>query len=118
MGRGVYYEILPEYHRFVTDYADTGSKLIFFQGTSFIVDSATWESVTDQAKLILHEKDSLKKNLKYTDGATYALYYNGQSRHGNSNNEAPYEKFHMFLKGNFLEKYKQLRKPIMYKSKR
>jgi hypothetical protein len=117
MIRGVYYEILPEYHRFVTDYADTSSKVIFFEGYSFTIDTATWTSVTDQAKVILQEREGLGKNEKYTDGATYALYYAGQSRHGNSNNEAPFEKFDKFLKSRFLEKYKQLRKPIMHKSK-
>ena len=115
--RGVYYEILPEYHRFVTDYADTSSKLIFFEGYSFTVDTATWKSVTDLAKAVLQEKEGLNKNLKYTDGATYALYYDGQSRHGNSNDEASFVKFDRFLKGQFLERYKQLRKPIMHKSK-
>ncbi|MBN9382078.1 MAG: hypothetical protein J0H74_15020 [Chitinophagaceae bacterium] len=115
--RGVYYEILPEYHRFVTDYADTSSKLIFFNGYSFTVDPGTWKSVTDQAKVVLEEKEGLNKNLKYTDGATYALYYDGQSRHGNSNDEASFVKFDRFLKGQFLERYKQLRKPIMHKSK-
>lgn len=115
--RGVYYEILPEYHRSMTDYADTSSKLIFFEGYSFIIDPATWKSVTDQAKSILQEREGGNKNLKYTDGATYALYYNGQSRHGNSNDDAPFEGFNRFLKGQFLEKYMQLRKPIMHKSK-
>ena len=115
--RGVYYEILPEYHRFVTDYADTSSKLIFFEGYSFVVDTTAWKSVTTLAKAVLQEKEGLNKNLKYTDGATYALYYDGQSRHGNSNNEASFVKFDKFLKGQFLERYKQLRKPIMYKAK-
>lgn len=115
--RGVYYEILPEYHRFVTDYADTSSKLIFFEGYSFAIDTATWKSVTDQAKAVLQEKEGWNKNLKYTDGATYALYYGGQSRHGNSNDEASFVKFDQFLKRRFLERYKQLRKPIMHKSK-
>lgn len=115
--RGVNYEILQEYHRFITDYADTSSKLIFFEGYSFIIDSAAWKSVVDQAKVILQERKGVNKNLKYTDGGTYALYYNGQSRHGNSNDEATFEKFDTLLKEQFLEKYKQLRKPIMYKVK-
>jgi len=115
--QGVYYEILPEYHRFVTDYADTSSKLIFFEGCSFIVDSATWNSVANQAKAILQERQGLNKNEKYTDGATYGLYYNGQSKHGNSNDEVPFEKFDAFLRSQFLEKHLHLRKPIMHKTK-
>ena len=73
--------------------------------------------MTDLAKAVLQEKEGLNKNLKYTDGATYALYYDGQSRHGNSSDEASFVKFDRFLKGQFLERYKQLRKPIMHKSK-
>ena len=115
--RGVYYEILPEYHRFMTDYADTSSKLIFFEGYSFKIDTATWKSVVDQARVVLQQKEGPGKNLKYTDGATYALYYDGQSKHGNSNDEASFEKFDRYLKGQFLEKYMKLRRPIMHKDK-
>lgn len=115
--RGVYYETLPEYHRFVTDYADTSSRLIFFEGYSFIIDSAIWKSVTDQAKIVLQKKGGTSKNEKYTDGATYALYYNSQSRHGNSNDEADFVKFDSLLKVQFLWKYVQLRKPIMHRTK-
>lgn len=115
--RGVYYEILPQYHRFVTDYSEASSKLIFFEGYSFSIDSATWNSIVDQAKVIFEEKEGLNKNLKYTDGATYALYYDGKSKKGNSNDEAPFVKFDKFLKAKFLDKYRQLRKPIMHKAK-
>jgi hypothetical protein len=115
--RGVYYVILPEYHRFLTDYADTSSKLIFFEGYSFTIDSAVWISVTNQAKIILQKKEELSKGEKYTDGATYALYYNNQSSHGNSNNETAYENFDKFLKDSFLGRFMQARKPIMHKVK-
>jgi hypothetical protein len=113
--RGVYYEILPEYHRFNTDYADSNSKLIFFEGYSFIIDSVTWKSITEQAKTIIQEKESQPKNTKYTDGATYAIYFDGESVHGNGNNEVPFEKFDSLLKVQFLNKYMQLRRPIMHK---
>jgi len=115
--RGVYYEILPEYHRFATDYADTRSKLIFFEGYSFEIDTATWKSVVDQARAVLQQKEGAIKHLKYTDGATYALYYDGKSKHGNSNNDTAFENFDRFLKVQFLQKYMQLRRPIMHKDK-
>lgn len=115
--KGVFYEILPEYHRFPTDYADKSSKLIFFEGYSFIIDSLTWDSVTTLAKIFLQKKENQSKKGKYTDGATYALYYGGESIHGNSNNADPFEKFYSFLRTQFLDKYLQLRKPIMHKNK-
>lgn len=113
----VYYEILPEYHRFMTDYADTSSKLIFFEGYSFTIDTATWKSVVDRTQIVFQAETGPNKNSKYTDGTTYALYFNGRSRHGNSNDEALFEKFDSFLKSQFLDKYRRLKKPIMYKKK-
>jgi hypothetical protein len=115
--RGIYYEVLPEFHRFLTDYKDIGSNIIFFEGNSFTLDSVTWIFLTDQANIVLHEKPKLNKNEKYTDGSTYALYYNGQSRHGNSNDEVAFKKFDSLLKIEFLWKYMQLKKPVMYKNK-
>lgn len=113
--RGVYYKVLPEYHRFLTDYHDSVSKIIYFEGYSFNMDSVTWKSVTDQANTVFLDKPNLNKNEKYTDGATYALYYNGQSRHGNGNDEAAFVKFDSLLKVEFIWKYALLKKPFMHK---
>lgn len=114
--RVAYYEILPNYHRFETDYADKNSKLIFFEGYSFTIDSIIWKSIIEQAKIVFDSKEH-HDGKKYTDGAVYALYYNSESKHGDSNNEEPFERFNYFLRLQFIDKYIQLRKPIMYKSK-
>lgn len=115
--QGVFYLLLPTYHRFVIDYADEKSKLLFFEGYSFVIDSITWESIRTQANTILQFKDSSDKHLNYVDGSRYALYYNLQYTHGDSNNEILYEGFDKFLKNSFLQKFIQARKPIMHKAK-
>jgi hypothetical protein len=115
--QGVFYMMLPNYHRYITDYADKKSNLLFFEGYSFTVDSTIWQSLRKQADSIFQYKDNKNIKLKYTDGATYALYYNLQSRHGNSYDETVYEGFDKYLKEVLLNKFMQERKPIMYKVK-
>ena len=110
----MYYEILPEYHRFRTDFADKSSKLIFFEGYSFTIDSTNASFITQQARKVLLSSEDKPKANKYTDGSTYALFFGGESRHGNSNNYSSFEEFYLFLKVHFLDNYLHLRKPIMY----
>jgi len=115
--RGMYYEILPNFHHFVTDYKDTTSKLIFFEGYSFVLDSAQWRSLVGQANEIFEEKEKPNTGLKWTDASTYALYYGGQSRHGGPEGRASFEKLNNLLNDLFLNRYRGLRKPIFYKNK-
>jgi len=112
-----YYQLLPEYHRFATDYADTASKLIFLEGFTFVIDSSIWRTLKDQANAILRSAASVKPDLKYTDGANYAIYFDGQSKYGNSNDDSLYEGFDRLLKNLFVAKYMQLRKPHFVKQK-
>lgn len=114
---GVFYEILPAYHTYANDYADEKTKLLFFEGYSFVIDSTVWNSVLKQAQIILQRKDSLDRTDRYVDGKTFALYHNFLSRKGDSNNEEVYEKFDRFLKDSFLEKFIQTRKPKLHKIK-
>jgi hypothetical protein len=115
--QGVFYLMLPTYHRFIIDYADQKSKLLFFEGYSFIIDSMTWKNIRTQADTILRFKDSSDKHLHYVDGSRYAIYYNLQYKHGDSNNEILYEGFDKFLKNTFLNEFLRARKPIMQKTK-
>lgn len=115
--QGIFYIILPNYHRFVTDYADQKSNLLFFEGYSFIIDSVAWTTLKSHADLVLQHKGNPDIRRNYTDGSTYALYYNSQSRHGNSYDEAIYEGFDGSLKKMFLNDLIKLRKPIMHKVK-
>ena len=112
-----YYQLLPEYHRFATDYADTASKLIFLEGFTFVIDSSIWRTVKDQVNAILRSGASVKPDLKYTDGANFAIYFDGQSKYGNSNDDSLYEGFDRLLKNLFVAKYMQLRKPHFIKQK-
>lgn len=112
---GVYYQILPTYHRFITDYADGNTKLLFFEGFSFTIDSTEWQSIVNQAKLVLQEKINLNAP-KYTDATTYALLYNHQIQKGQTGGgDFIFDKFDRFLKDSFLDKFNKARKPIMYK---
>ena len=113
---GVYYQILPTYHRFITDYADGNTKLLFFEGFSFTIDSTQWQSIVYQAKLVLQEKINMN-GPKYTDATTYGLLYNHQIQHGRSGaGDVIFDKFDRFLKDSFLDKFEQARKPIMHKT--
>ena len=112
---GVYYQILPTYHRFITDYADRNTKLLFFEGFSFTIDSTEWQSMVNQAKLVLQEKINMNVP-KVTDGNTYGLLYNHQIQQGRSGaGDVIFDKFDRFLKDSFLDKFKQARKPIIHK---
>jgi hypothetical protein len=114
--RGVYYEMLPAYHQFPNDFADQKNDLLFFDGYSFVIDSAIWRMIKERVNILLQTKDSLTKNREFVDGSRYAIYYNSQSRFGDNNQEALYENFYDFLKRTFLKKIIQSRKPRSYKT--
>lgn len=112
---GVYYQILPTYHRFITDYADRNTKLLFFEGFSFTIDSTEWQSIVNQAKLVLQEKINMDVP-KVTDATTYGLLYNHQIQQGRSGaGDVIFDKFDRFLMDSFLDKFIQARKPIIFK---
>lgn len=113
---GVYYQMLPGYHRFISDYADENTKLLFFEGYSFTIDTTAWHSIVSQAKLVLQEK--INKNApKVTDGVTYGLLYNNQIQQGRTGTVI-LENFDRFLKDSILDKFVHARKPkIIYKTK-
>jgi hypothetical protein len=115
--QGIFYMMLPAYHRFMVDYANEKSKLLFLEGYSFIIDSSIWKTITTQADTILAYKAKPGKHYKYVDGSEYGLFYNLQYSHGDSNNENVYEGFDKFLKNTFLEKFMQAKKPKMHKIK-
>jgi len=112
---GVFYQILPTYHRFITDYADRNTRLLFFEGYSFTIDSTEWQSIINQAKLVLQEEINMNV-LRVTDGNTYGLLYNGQIQRGRTGaGDVIFDRFDRFLKDSFLDEFIQARKPIMHK---
>jgi len=112
---GVYYQILPTYHRFMNDYADRNTKLLFFEGLSFTIDSLEWQSIIYHAKLVLQEKINMNAP-KVTDATTYGLLYNHQILQGRTGaGDVIFDNFDRFLKDSFLDKFKQARKPIIQK---
>jgi hypothetical protein len=112
---GIYYQILPTYHRFITDYADRDTKLLFFEGFSFTIDSTERQSIVNQAKLVLQEKINMNVP-RVTDGNTYGLLYNGQIQRGRTGaGDVIFDRFDRFLKDSIVDKFIQARKPISYK---
>jgi len=113
---GVYYELLPTYHRNINAFATTtGSELLFFEGYSFVLDSAKWEVIKNMIKKIQQgDTGSQKSKGEYTDGETYGLYYDSMKMiKRNGDNIIPYQSFYKFLKDSFLEDFIRKRKPVM-----
>lgn len=113
--RGIFYQMLPIYHRFTNDFNDPKTKLLFFEGYSFIIDTSTWQKIKSRAETIIQADKKVRKNVSFTDGATYALYYNLQSSHGNTYNDTLYEDLDSFCKESFLDSFFKARKPLMHK---
>lgn len=114
--RGVFYQMLPSYHQFSSDFADKKNELLFFEGYSFEIDPEIWKMIEQRTNILLHATDSLKPYKEFVDGSKYAIYYNLQSRYGGPDQEILYEDFYTFLKKSCLDKFMQLRKPKAYKS--
>ena len=113
--RGIFYQMLPTYHRFPNDFNDPKTKLLFFEGYSFIIDPGIWKKIMEKAEIIIQDDKKVRGNISFTDGATYALYYNLQSSHGNTYSDTLYEDLDDFCKKSFLDSFFQARKPIMHK---
>jgi len=111
-----YYQILPEYHRFISDYASKTSKLIFFEGCSFAIDSTEWQTIVLRAEAILSKKMPQKDNLKITDGILYGLLYKSQIQRGRTG-DSIFEDFELFLKSGILLKCDNSKRQLMRKQK-
>lgn len=116
---GVFYEMLPTYHRYAYDYAIQEDSLLFFEGYRFVIDSIIWKSVREKAQEILDKGHGLRNKDRYVDGNSYLLYHNFRRIEGNSGNEEDlFEKFDRYLKNAFLQKYMNARKPKIHKNNR
>ena len=111
-----YYQILPEYHRFIFDYASETSKLIFFEGCSFALDSTEWQTIVRRAEVILSKKIPQKDNSKITDGVLYGLLYNSQIQRGRTGDPI-FRDFELFLKSGILLKCYNSKRHLMTKQK-
>jgi hypothetical protein len=116
--KGVYYEVLPSYHRNLNDYLDTSSKLIAFEGMSFRISSLDWNKITGNSKLIpSSDSNDLKNEKPCADCPFYFLSYNNRMTIGVSKNENQFEKYVAFLKNDLIYKLKTYRKPILIPKK-
>jgi hypothetical protein len=111
---GVYYEVIPTYHNDLNNYAVSASKLLFFEGYSFILDSSKWKEVKDQTTKLLSDSTTFNIKEACRDCEVYGLYYDSKSNIGNITKYRPYYKF---FKEAFLDSFILRRKPIMYKAK-
>ena len=116
--KGVYYEVLPSYHRNINDYLDASSNLIAFEGMSFKVSPLDWAKITDSSRLIPSSDSADLKNEKVClDCPFYFLSYNDRTVVSVNKNEGQFEKYVDFLNNNLIYKLKKYRKPILIESK-
>ncbi|HOA37629.1 MAG TPA: hypothetical protein PLQ32_02870 [Flavihumibacter sp.] len=114
---GTYFEVLPEYHRFLKDVRSSEMQILFFEGYSFIFDSAMWEKIIIRSEKLLPTDTSLKSNPLVRDESHYALILNSRVRKSNFNTSVQYEEFYKFLKDSLLSDLVNKRIPIMHKAK-
>jgi hypothetical protein len=111
---GVYYELIPTYHTELEHFADETSKLLFFEGYSFILNQENWKSIKDQANSMVANNQPFNLNDACMDCEVFGLYYDGK---GNIGNAVRFRPFYKFLKNLFLDSFIVKRKPIIYKIK-
>jgi hypothetical protein len=107
---GVYYEVLPSYHRDVEDYFTEDDKVLYFDGYSFKLDTASWNKMVNQAEQLLSSDSSLTNKACF-DCASYFLAYDNRVLVDNNQNLKLFELYTLFVKSTFIDKINKLRKP-------
>jgi hypothetical protein len=114
---GTLYEILPNYHRSDDDYSDEQSKLLFFEGYSFKIDSAVWNVIISNARNEFSENvDTPGKNEACNDCPFYLITYDLKIKKSNSGNRVAFTVFAKYLKDSLLNQYIIKRQPKMHKT--
>ncbi len=104
---GMYYEVDPFYHNDFTNFAVPESKLLFYEGYSFTLESSRWQEIKDQADKLLSENAPFDINIACMDCAQYGLHHGNRSVIGRA---IIYKPFYQFLKGRFLDSFIAKRK--------
>ena len=110
---GVYYEVLPEYHKSVDHYLDQKAKLIYFQGYSFQIEDSSWNRITSEISQSMRTNDTTRKNNEAcADCAHYFLSYDFKESSSNNLNRASFDNYVLFLKEYLLNQLK-MKRPVL-----
>jgi hypothetical protein len=109
---GVYYEILPAFHRSDADYTDKKSKLLFFNGYSFEIDSNKWSMIINKARnKLLSEQYIPPQNEACLDCASYFILNDYKMNGDNNGNRHLFAEYAKFLKDSLLNGFIAKRQP-------
>jgi hypothetical protein len=111
----VYYEILPDYHRSINDFADTKSELLFFEGYSFKIDSVIWDQIKIAAQKLTTIKPTASKAGGCADCGFCSIYYDYNFKLSDRASRPQYDSFTKFLRDSLLYQVINKRKPIRNK---
>ncbi|MBX3257338.1 MAG: hypothetical protein KF862_24650 [Chitinophagaceae bacterium] len=107
---GVYYEVLPEYHKSVDHYLDQNMKLIYFQGYSFQISDSSWNLITSEISPAMTANDSTHKNNEACyDCPHYFLSYAFKTGSSSNLNRTSFDTYALFLKEHLLNQLKSKR---------
>jgi len=108
----VCYETLPAYHRFINDYADAKSHLLFFEGYSFTIDSARWISVKMKAEKMLADSNTKFTNDRCADCGFGLISHNFKTRRTNNANRILYDDYALWIKDSILKQIIEQRRQV------
>lgn len=101
--RGVYYEILPNYHNSINSFAFEKNQLLFFDGYSFTIDSGDWARIKNFSLLLLAKDSSFNINLGCRGCEEYALFFNHKSSKADYKSDSMHIRFINLVKKLFLD---------------
>lgn len=110
-----YYEVLPNYHRFLNDVRVSDRQALFFEGYGFVLDSSTWKIIKNKAAELPPTDTNTKSNPIVRDGDHFAFLSDMGVKKSNSMTSVQYAVFYKFLKDSLLDDLINERIPIMHK---
>jgi hypothetical protein len=113
--RGVYYEVLPIYHRNVEDYLGGTNELIFFDGFTFKMDTIKWNQLKEQVNNYLLIQDSSSRNEVCADCTHYILAHHNKVGLASNLNRSYFSAFELYLKDSVINQLINLKKPQLHR---
>lgn len=115
--RGVYYMVLPQYHRDLEDYYDKEQELLFFEGFSFKLNNMQWEIIKKKTEETISKMiDSSRSGSTCFDCPSYSIFYNKKRRvSGNSKLQDDFKSYDVFLRNNFINQILKERSSVKNK---
>jgi hypothetical protein len=110
---GVLYEVLPTYHRDVNTFAEEEEELLFFEGYSFKIDTAKWNSIKKMANaLLLQERDSGQNYKSCYDCPLYFVLHDSTTAINFGVKPQLFKDFDKYMKDSLLKKYIERRRLV------